>query len=256
VSERQPIFNAPGIVLGVLGVIVGVFLAADLTWGLLPDETRAWLFLLLAFFPERLGDGASALPGTFPGGLPGGRLAAATQLVTHIFVHADPTHLAINAAWLLAMGTPVALRLGPVRFLAFFLLSGIGGALLFLLLLPSSTAPMVGASGAISGLMGGALRFLLGPMTDGTPEPLASKAGRAELLSLRETLTDRRILVGVGVWTVLNIVAAYAIPELLDGASIAWQAHLGGFFTGLLTFGLFDPGPPRSDLDPGPPRSD
>jgi membrane associated rhomboid family serine protease len=244
VSERQPIFNAPGIVVAVLGAIVAVFLAVDPTWGLLPDETRAWLLLLLAFFPERLGDGTSALPGTLPGALPGGRLAAATQFVTHIFVHADPMHLAINGAWLLAMGTPVARRLGAVRFLAFFLLCGIGGALLFL---PFSAAPMVGASGAISGLMGGALRFLLGPMTDGDPEPLASKAGRAELLSLRDTLTDRRILVGVGAWTVLNVAAAFAIPVVLDGVSIAWQAHLGGFFTGLLTFGLFDPGPPRSD---------
>lgn len=243
-SERQPIFNAPGVILAVLGAIVAVFLAVDPAWGLLPDETRARLLVLLAFFPERLGEGAGALPGTPPGGLPGGRLAAATQFVTHIFVHGDFMHLAVNAAWLLAIGTPVARRLGTVRFLAFFLLCGIGGALLFL---PFNGAPMVGASGAISGLMGGALRFLFGPLTDGEPEPLASKARGAELLSLRDTLTDRRILIGIGAWTVLNIVAALALPVVLDGLTIAWEAHLGGFFTGLLTFGLFDPRPPRSD---------
>lgn len=243
-SERQPIFNAPGVVLGLLGVFLAVFLAVDPAWGVLPDETRAWLLVLLAFFPERLGDGASALPGALPGSLPGGQLAAATQFVTHIFVHGDPMHLAINAAWLLAMGTPVARRLGTVRFLAFFLLCGVGGALFFL---PFNTAPMVGASGAISGVMGGTLRFLVGPLTDSEPEPLASKAAHADLLSLRDTLTDRRILIGIAAWTVLNIAAALALPVVLDGVSIAWEAHLGGFFTGLLTFGLFDPRPPRSD---------
>jgi membrane associated rhomboid family serine protease len=235
VSERQPIFNAPGVVLAVLGALVAVFLALDPEWGLLPDETRARLFVLLAFLPDRLGGGAGALPG--------GRLAAATQFVTHVFVHGDFSHLAINAACLLAIGTPVARRLGPVRFLVFFFLCGFGGALLYLAL---NAAPMVGASGAISGVMGGALRLLVGPLTDGRPEPLAGKVARAALPSLRESLTDRRILVAVGAWIVLNVAAAYALPEVLDGVSIAWDAHVGGFFTGLLTFGLFDPGPVRS----------
>jgi membrane associated rhomboid family serine protease len=236
VSERQPIFNAPGVVVAVLGAFVAVFLAADPAWGLLPDEMRGRLLALLAFVPERLTDGADALPG--------GRPAAATQFVTHIFVHGDFMHLAINSAWLLAIGTPVARRLGTVRFLAFFLLCGIGGALLFL---PFNAAPMVGASGAISGLMGGALRFLFVPLTDGEPGPLAGKARSADLLSLYDTLTDRRILIGIGAWTVLNIVAALAAPALLEGVNIAWEAHLGGFFTGLLAIGLFEPRPPRSE---------
>jgi membrane associated rhomboid family serine protease len=48
-------------------------------------------------------------------------------------------------------------------------------------------------------------------------------------------------------WTVLNIVAAIAIPMVFEGVNIAWEAHLGGFFTGLLTVGLFDPAPARSE---------
>jgi membrane associated rhomboid family serine protease len=70
--------------------------------------------------------------------------------------------------------------------------------------------------------------------------------GHAALLSLRDTLTDRRMLIGIGVWVVLNVVAGLALPSILDGVSIAWEAHLGGFFTGLLTFGLFDPPASRS----------
>ncbi len=233
---RQPIFNAPGVVVAVLGAFLAVFLAADPAWGLLPEDTRLRLLAVLAFIPERVGAGAYMYPG--------GQWAAATQFVTHIFVHGDLTHLAINSAWFLAMGTPVARRLGTVRFLAFFLLCGIGGALLFL---PFNAAPMVGASGAISGLMGGGLRFLFGPLTDGQPEPLASKAGSAPLLSLHDTFTDRRILIAIGAWTVLNLVAALAAPAIIEGVSIAWEAHLGGFFTGLLAIGLFDRATPRSE---------
>jgi membrane associated rhomboid family serine protease len=240
VNERQPIFNAPGIVLGVLAAMVAVFVAVDPAWGLLPDVTRAWLFAVLALVPDRLSDGAGMLPGA----IPGGRLAAATQLVTHIFVHANLTHLVMNGAFILAIGTPVARRLGAVRFIAFFLLCGIGGAVLHLL---SSSDPAVGASGAVSGLLGAVLRFLRAPSSgdaDRQGQPPA-EVGRGALLSLRDTLTDRRILIGIGAWVVLNIVAARALPSLLDVDGIAWQAHLGGFFTGLLTFGLFDPPPPR-----------
>jgi membrane associated rhomboid family serine protease len=235
VSQRQPIFNAPAIVVALLGAFVAVFLALDPTYGLLPEATRGELLDLLAFFPVRLEGGASMLPG--------GRAAAATQFVTHMFVHGDAMHLAINSAWFLAFGTPIARRLGPVRFLAFFLACGIGGALLFLLF---NVAPMVGASGAISGLMAATMRFLLLPLSEGDAEALAGETRQPPLLSLYESLTDRRILIAIAAWTLLNVLLALAAPSLLDGRSIAWEAHLGGFFTGLLTFGLFDPAPPRS----------
>jgi membrane associated rhomboid family serine protease len=94
--------------------------------------------------------------------------------------------------------------------------------------------------------MGGALRFLFVPLTDGDAEALAGKARRADLLSLYDTLTNRRILIGIVAWTLLNVVVALAAPTLFEGRKIAWEAHLGGFFTGLLTFGLFEPPPPRS----------
>lgn len=169
---------------------------------------------------------------------------AAAQFVTHVFVHGGLAHLIINSAWFLAFATPVARRVGLVRFVAFFLLCGIGGALLFL---PFNSASMVGASGAISGLMGAALRFLFVPLMAGDAEALAGDSQRAPLLSLPVTLGDRRILAAIAFWTLLNFLAAWAAPALLQTQNIAWEAHLGGFFTGLLTFGLFDPTPPVHD---------
>ena len=68
---------------------------------------------------------------------------------------------------------------------------------------------------------------------------------RPPLLSLRASLADRRILMVTAVWILLNLAFALAAPALLEGRNIAWEAHLGGFFTGLVTFGLFDRDPPR-----------
>jgi membrane associated rhomboid family serine protease len=235
VSQRQPIFNAPG----VLVVVLGAFVAVQLARSVLSDAADERLVEMLAFIPERFGDAAGVVPG--------GRVAAVTQFLTHIFVHGDWVHLGINAAWMLAFGTPVARRIGWARFLAFFLVCGIGGALLFLCF---NSDPMVGASGAISGLMGAALRFLFLPLLDHDAEALAGLR-RPALLSLSQTFTNRRVLIAIAAWTLLNLVAAKAGPWLLEGRNIAWEAHLGGFFTGLLTFGLFDTEPSEAQ-DPQP----
>jgi membrane associated rhomboid family serine protease len=102
---------------------------------------------------------------------------------------------------------------------------------------------MVGASGAISGLMGAALRFLFLPLSRSDMEGLAGDAKRAPLLGLATSLSDRRILFAIAGWTLLNVLVAWAAPYFLGERSIAWEAHLGGFFAGFLTFGLFDPTP-------------
>jgi membrane associated rhomboid family serine protease len=230
VSQRQPVFNAPAVVIALLGAFVAVHVGREL----LTEEAGDRVLQLLAFIPDRLGRGAAELPG--------GGVAQVTQFVTYTFVHGDLTHLLINSAWFLAFATPVARRIGTLRFLAFFLACGIGGALFFL---PFNAAPMVGASGAISGLMGAALRFLFVPMNEGDADALAG-AKHPPLLTLSQSLTDRRILIAIVGWTVLNVLAARGAQAILQERSIAWEAHLGGFFTGFLIFGLFDLRPRHS----------
>lgn len=229
--HREPIFNAPGIVVG----LVGVFVAVHVVRFLLPDQQAEWLIETLALIPARLGRTAEVY---------GSPVTVFTQFFTHVLVHGDWAHLAINSAWFLAFGSPVARRTGTLRFLVFFFLCGIGGALAFVAVHPDLRSQMVGASGAISGLMGAAFRFLFRALSEGDTEGLAGETRHAPLESLGATLTSRRSLLAIAGWTLLNVAGAWA--GLIEGVNIAWEAHLGGFYVGLLTFGLFDraaPGP-------------
>jgi membrane associated rhomboid family serine protease len=236
VSQREPIFNVPGVVLGLLAAFFAVHF---LRW-VLPAGENTWLTAALAFIPARVSGMAADLPG--------GRIAAVTSFVTHQFVHGDLAHLLINSAWLLAFGTPVARRTDPVRFLAFFLVTGIAGALLYLAVNGSVPVMVVGASGAISGLMGAAFRFLFRSIADGGPLGLANSR-TTPLTPLAETLSDRRILMAVSGWTLLNVLLAWGASGLTEAAGIAWEAHLGGFYAGLLLYGFFDRPPPPVEED-------
>ncbi len=228
-SHREPIFNVPGVVVWLLAA----FFAVHVLRAVLPEEQSTWLMGALAFIPARFGG--------FAGELPGGQVATATSLVTHLFVHGDVTHLVINSAWLLAFGTPVARRMNALRFLTFFLLAGIAGALMFLAFNGPVLTLVVGASGAISGLMGAAFRFLFSAGgADGSAPSLALGVRPAPLMGLAATLRDRRVLLAVLGWTIINSLLAWGAAGLTDAGGIAWEAHLGGFYMGLLTFGLFD----------------
>ena len=257
-TNREPIFNVPRVVVWLLAAFAAVHVIRELlpheqsgsqaavdvlvgspwaTWAgdFLPDET--WLTGVLAFIPARLGGLADELPG--------GRPAIFTSFATHLFVHGDLTHLLVNSAWLLAFGSPIARRVDVPRFLLFFLLAGVAGALFFTAVNGFKLTMLIGASGAISGLMGAAFRFMFGSDADGVPR-LAGGVHRAPLMSLADTLRDRRIMAAVAGWTVLNVLVAWgAAASLTEAAGIAWEAHLGGFAAGLLTYGFFDQAPAR-----------
>ncbi|MGL4396734.1 MAG: rhomboid family intramembrane serine protease [Hyphomicrobium sp.] len=236
--RRQPIFNAPAIVLALLAA----FIAVHVVRSQLSDDNDIWTVLALAFIPARYAGMASALPG--------GEIAKYTSFVSHAFVHADITHLAINSAWLLAFGSVIAKRIGAVRFLLFSAVSAIAGAALFLAMHWGLVAPVVGASGAVAGLMGGAMRFIFRAIDEGRGWQLREQPSAIPLMSLRECLTDRRIVLASAVFVGLNVLALIGFGAFGTGGSIAWEAHLGGYFFGLLAFGAFDVAPQHLTMDP------
>ncbi len=223
-------FNVPGSVLAVLGLLVAVHLLL----AALPATWSGWLTVALSFIPARYDGYANSIPG--------GMVAAVTSCLTYAVVHGGLLHLAINSAWLLAFGGVVASRTGTVRFLLFFAVCAIGGAIAFLALNPGLMAPMVGASGAISGLMGATMRFLFTALdTDGL-RALRDNPAQVPLMPLAKALTDRRVLLVTGAFLVANLLGVLGVGGVPAGG-IAWQAHLGGYFTGLFCYGFFESTP-------------
>jgi membrane associated rhomboid family serine protease len=222
----EPIFNIPGCVL----LAAGIMIVVQVVRGLLPDEESLHVLLALAFIPARY-DGAALE-------LPGGYLSAVTSFVTYMIVHSGWVHLMVNLLWMVAFGTAVARRVGPARFFIFSILCGIAGALLHLALHFGEMAPVVGASAAISGQMAAALRFVFSAQARGG---WRNDLAQVPLESLARTLTDMRIMTIMLIWVLLNALFGFGFVTLAGaGGQIAWEAHIGGFLFGLLTFGFFD----------------
>jgi len=228
---RQPIFRAPAVVLWLIAVVAG--LHALRLW--LPAALGQDMVYEYALIPARYSHAFVASQAGLVASWPGTVLERAIPFVSYMGLHNDWTHLIINSLWLLAFGPVVARRQGPLLFLLFFLVCGAAGALAYIALNWGSPVPVVGASGAISGLMAAALRMLPGqaPWAEPGTAPLAP-------------LFSRQILIFTVVWAAINIVAG--ITGLGVGGEsglIAWQAHLGGFLAGLLLCGPFDALRPR-----------
>ena len=99
------------------------------------------------------------------------------------------------------------------------------------------------ASGAVSGIMAAAIRFVFQPGESLSGFSLdTSGSYRAPSLPLFKTFQDRRTLRFILLWLAINLLTGLAgIPLGLGEGSIAWEAHLGGFFTGLVVFSWIDP---------------
>ena len=234
----EPIFNVPGIVLAIISICALVL--AGQTY-LLTDEGANNAFLYcFGFVPARY-DGSPLAER-----LPGGVGAAIWSFVTYAFIHGDITHLTMNSVWFLPFGSAVARRFGTLRVIGFFAATAAGGALIHLVTHWGELIPMIGASGAVSGFMAGAIRFAFqhgGPLTMfRTDDPTAYFVPAAPLSS---ALRDPRIVVFLVAWFGLNLVVGLLGVGMPGGdeQSIAWEAHIGGFLAGLLLFPLFDPVP-------------
>jgi membrane associated rhomboid family serine protease len=152
------------------------------------------------------------------------------SFVTYAFLHANFVHLAINGLGFLIFGTVVARRIGPLRFALFSLVTTVASALAHLVPNWGDATPVIGASGAISGYMGAAARFMF-------IDPRSVEAAARPVLPL----WSRPVVIFTLVWTGANILFG-ATGLSLDGSNdlTAWMAHMGGYFTGLLFFPLFD----------------
>ena len=151
-------------------------------------------------------------------------IPAYTTLVTSMFLHGSWMHLIGNMLYLWIFGNNIEDVMGHAKYVAFYLTCGILAALSHALTDPSSTVPMVGASGAISGVLGAYV--LLFP--------------RARVLVLMPGLGTTRVAAGVvlGMWFVMQLLSG-GMSVGSEGGGVAFFAHIGGFVAGMVLIGLF-----------------
>lgn len=184
---------------------------------LMPEMQLTQFVAHAALIPARL-SGASHAPGLPP----------FLTLMTSQFLHGGPLHLAGNMLFLWIFGNNVEDEFGPFRFLLFYLLSGIGAALVHFATAPGSMVPTIGASGAISGVLGAyALMF-----------PKA-RIQTLVILIFWISVVPIPALLWVGIWFALQLLQGMANAGRQGG--VAWFAHVGGLLAGVLLLLLFRP---------------
>ena len=150
-----------------------------------------------------------------------------STLVTSMFLHAGWGHLGGNMLFLWIFGDNIEHRVGHVRFIVFYLACGLAAGLAHIFFNSTSMIPTVGASGAISGVMGGYL--LLFPRN------------RVYVLTWGGVATVPAMLM-LGLWVVIqfvNSVGSVAATPETEGGGVAYIAHVGGFVAGLVLAPLF-----------------
>jgi membrane associated rhomboid family serine protease len=159
-------------------------------------------------------------------------------LVSNTFLHGDALHLLVNLWTLWLFGLPVEDRLGPWRFLLFYLACGIAGSVAHLATNLHSVVPALGASGAIAGVLGAFTRL----------HPKA-KVAVIQPIFLLPLIFHPPAVVFTAIWFAFQIFGgAAALGDSGESGGIAWWAHIGGFAAGLAI--AFAVSPPRRR--PGP----
>lgn len=200
-AEREPFFHAPWTIVALCVGLVALFALQQLTNS----------DLLIRRY------------GLTPHALYAGHWES---LFTSLFLHASVPHVAINTVWAFAVGPPVARMMGTdIRgagaFFGFYLLCGVIGSLGFIAMAPGDLVPMVGASGAVSGLLGAAVRLI---------------DGRGRIGGIFTPM----VIGFTVVWGVVNYVfGAFGLTPGAVGVPVAWQAHMAGYLAGLVLFGPF-----------------
>jgi membrane associated rhomboid family serine protease len=233
-APREPLLTLPAALTAYI-VLLGIIHLRVL----LPTDFNNWFVLAFGFIPKRYD------PTLLTDGFPGGEGAKLWTFVTYSLLHANLSHIGFNVLWLLPFGSALARRFGAVRFYVFMAVTAAAGALAHLVAFEHDLTPMIGASASVSGAMAACIRFAFvrgSFLSFGRND--ADAAAKVPAQSLWQALRDRRVLAFLAVWFGVNIIFGVgSIAIGMEDATIAWQAHIGGFLAGLLLFSLFDPVP-------------
>jgi len=151
-------------------------------------------------------------------------------LISSQFLHADLLHIIGNMLFLFVFGDNIEDRIGHFRYLIFYLLCGVIAMLVHGYIFRGSTLILIGASGAIAGMMGAF--YILYP---------SAKIKTFLVIALKEFPA----IYYIGVWFIFNLARGILHIEGIYREPVAWWAHVGGFIAGALLINLFAMNPPK-----------
>ena len=212
-KDDNPTQTFPLITIGLVAINILVYIY-QLT--LSSEGLETFLFRYGAI-PGRLihpFEGAQALPQTIPFGL---------TIFSSMFLHGGLFHLLGNMLYLWIFGNNVEDYLGHVKYIIFYLISGFFAAFIHTLSDLNSSIPMIGASGAIAGVLGAYLVLF----------PRANISTLFIFIIFFKIIKVPAVLI-LGLWFLLQLLNAGS-----GGGSVAWYAHVGGFLTGVVLIQIF-----------------
>ncbi|HEY0283061.1 MAG TPA: rhomboid family intramembrane serine protease [Rhizomicrobium sp.] len=209
ISDDNPSRQTPFFTWAIIAVCVAVYI-----WQVRQGPQSGTVFQLYGFVPKSL-----MSPPLSPAEETG--WSALTNIFTSMFVHGGIWHLAGNMLYLWIFGNNIEDAMGHARFLLFYLLCGVAAALTMAFMDPASTIPMVGASGAISGVLGAYMLLY----------PRARVTVVIPIVIIFYPFRISAVWV-VGVWFAMQLFSAAGSTP--DSPGVAWWAHIGGFVAGLL----------------------
>jgi membrane associated rhomboid family serine protease len=215
ISDDNPRHQTPYVTWTIIGICVLVFL-----WqASLGDEAGQAAVFQYGMIPARVFGEADLRPEL-------AAIPAWTTIVTSMFMHGGWMHLGLNMLFLWIFGDNVEDSMGHVRYLVFYIACGVAAAFAQAFTNPGSTIPMIGASGAISGVLGAYV--LLHPRA--TVRVLI-------VLGVFVTMAHIPAMIVLGIWFLTQIASAALSPG--DGPGVAFWAHVGGFVAGMALVPFF-----------------
>jgi membrane associated rhomboid family serine protease len=203
--------SSPIVVYLIIAACVAVFLHAE---GLGRGETQMAFYATYGAIPRAITRGPW--------------LEAWLGLLTSMFLHGSWVHLGGNMLYLWVFGDNVEDAMGHVGFLVFYLLTGVVAALAHVATQPASTMPLIGASGAIAGVLGAYLILYPG-----------ARVTSLLIIFVFIKLVDLPAVLVLSLWFLLQLYQGVATLGAPGVATVAFWAHVGGFIAGALIVLLF-----------------
>lgn len=201
-KKSEPILNLPP---GIKYLSLVLLALMGLRY-VLADETMYDVYMRFGFVPA------------YYSGVMAADWRAAVAPVTHMFLHGGWLHIGVNIGMLMAFGSALEKTIGIKRAAVIYFASGIVGAAVHFAVLPQDPAPLIGASGGISGLFGGMLILMF----------------RSGMLGGEGY---KRLAFLIALWIGISLLFGYTGMPGAEG-KVAWTSHVGGFIAGLLLYPL------------------